>query len=142
LLRRQHSDDVEGKCPQPIVIFTGKVTMVTGGAQLYPEGWYREPYDGELAPYIAGIKRVPPGATAEIACRMIEHYHVGNCRKPQRCRPRQSTVPRGIAISGKAVPDRQLTATRRVGADKFRFRQGGGVEDEAPPFHHPELVSG
>jgi hypothetical protein len=51
-----------------------------GGAQLYPVAWYREPYDSELAPYMAGIKRVPPGATAEIACRMIEHYHVENCQ--------------------------------------------------------------
>jgi protein TonB len=51
-----------------------------GGAQLYPVAWYREPYDSELAPYLAGVKRVPPGATAEIACRMIEHYHVENCQ--------------------------------------------------------------
>jgi hypothetical protein len=51
-----------------------------GGAQLYPVAWYREPYDSELAPYLAGIKRVPPGATAEIACRMIENYHVENCQ--------------------------------------------------------------
>jgi hypothetical protein len=51
-----------------------------GGAQLYPVAWYREPYDSELSPYMAGIKRVPPGATAEIACRMIEHYHVENCQ--------------------------------------------------------------
>jgi hypothetical protein len=51
-----------------------------GGAQLYPVAWYREPYDSELAPYLAGIKRVPPGATAEIACKMVEHYHVENCQ--------------------------------------------------------------
>ncbi len=51
-----------------------------GGAQLYPVAWYREPYDAELAPYLANAKSVPPGATAEIACRMIEHYHVENCQ--------------------------------------------------------------
>jgi protein TonB len=51
-----------------------------GGVHLYPVAWYREPYDSELAPYMVGIKRVPPGASAEIACRMIEHYHVENCQ--------------------------------------------------------------
>ena len=51
-----------------------------GGAQLYPVAWYREPYDSELAPYLSGIKRIPPGASAEIACRMIERYHVENCQ--------------------------------------------------------------
>ncbi|MEP7350269.1 MAG: hypothetical protein ABI668_10030 [Sphingorhabdus sp.] len=51
-----------------------------GGAQLFPVAWYREPYDAELAPYLAGAKRAPPGASAEIACRMIEHYHVENCQ--------------------------------------------------------------
>ena len=51
-----------------------------GGAQLYPVAWYREPYDSELAPYLANARAVPAGATAEIACRMIEHYHVENCQ--------------------------------------------------------------
>lgn len=51
-----------------------------GGAQLYPVAWYREPYDAELAPYLAGARSVPAGASAEIACRMIEHYHVENCQ--------------------------------------------------------------
>lgn len=51
-----------------------------GGAQLYPVAWYREPYDSELAPYLANAKSVPAGATAEIACRMVEHYHVENCQ--------------------------------------------------------------
>jgi len=51
-----------------------------GGAQLYPVAWYREPYDSELAPYLANARAVPPGATAEIACRMIENYHVENCQ--------------------------------------------------------------
>ena len=51
-----------------------------GGAQLYPVAWYREPFDSELAPYLANARAVPPGATAEIACRMIENYHVENCQ--------------------------------------------------------------
>lgn len=51
-----------------------------GGAQLYPVAWLREPYDSELAPYVAAIKRIPPGASAEIACRMIERNRVENCQ--------------------------------------------------------------
>ena len=51
-----------------------------GGAQLYPVAWLREPYDAELAPYLATIKRIPPGASADIACRMAEHNRVENCQ--------------------------------------------------------------
>ena len=51
-----------------------------GGAQLYPVAWLREPYDAELAPYLAAIKRIPPGASADIACRMAEHNRVENCQ--------------------------------------------------------------
>jgi len=50
------------------------------GAQLYPVAWLREPYDSELAPYLAAIKRIPPGASADIACRMAEHNRVENCQ--------------------------------------------------------------
>lgn len=51
-----------------------------GGAQLYPVAWLREPYDSELSPYLASVKRIPPGASAEIACRMIERNRVENCQ--------------------------------------------------------------
>lgn len=51
-----------------------------GGAQLYPVAWLREPYDSELAPYLAAVKRVPTGASADIACRMAEHNRVENCQ--------------------------------------------------------------
>ena len=76
------SGDVKGAGPGSGVGSKGMMGPGAGpgGAQLYPVAWYREPYDSELAPYLAGIKRVPPGATAEIACRMIEHYHVENCQ--------------------------------------------------------------
>lgn len=50
-----------------------------GGVQLYPVAWLREPYDSELQPYLAG-KRAPPGASADIACRMVEHNRVENCQ--------------------------------------------------------------
>ena len=51
-----------------------------GGAQLYPVAWLREPYDSELSPYLAAVRRVPPGASADIACRMAEHNRVENCQ--------------------------------------------------------------
>lgn len=51
-----------------------------GGAQLYPVAWLREPYDSELRPYLAAVKRIPPGASADIACRMIERNRVENCQ--------------------------------------------------------------
>lgn len=51
-----------------------------GGAQLYPVAWLREPYDSELAPYLATVKRIPRGASAEIACRMVERNRVENCQ--------------------------------------------------------------
>lgn len=51
-----------------------------GGAQLYPVAWLREPYDAELAPYLAAAKRIPPGASADIACRMAERNRVENCQ--------------------------------------------------------------
>jgi protein TonB len=51
-----------------------------GGAQLYPVAWLREPYDSELSPYLAALKRIPPGASADIACRMAAHNRVENCQ--------------------------------------------------------------
>jgi hypothetical protein len=51
-----------------------------GGAQLYPVAWLREPYDSELRPYLAAARSIPNGATADIACRMIEHNRVENCQ--------------------------------------------------------------
>lgn len=51
-----------------------------GGAQLYPVAWLREPYDAELAPYLAAVKNRPGRASADIACRMIENNRVENCQ--------------------------------------------------------------
>jgi hypothetical protein len=69
-----------------------------GGEQLYPVAWYREPTDAELGPYLKEAKRVPPGAWAEIACRMIEHYHVENCR-PLGESPRGSGLSRALRLA-------------------------------------------
>ena len=63
-----------------------------GGAQLYPVAWLREPYDSELAPYLAAVKRIPPGASADIACRMAEHNRVENCQII-------SETPRGTGLA-------------------------------------------
>nr|MDQ2878454.1 hypothetical protein [Pseudomonadota bacterium] len=49
-----------------------------GGERLFSVAWYREPTHAELAGYLPN--GAPPGGWAEIACRMIEHYHVENCR--------------------------------------------------------------
>lgn len=49
-----------------------------GGQPLYNAEWYREPRDAELAPYLP--HNLPQGAWAEIACRMVAHYHVENCQ--------------------------------------------------------------
>jgi hypothetical protein len=51
-----------------------------GGAQLYPVAWLREPYDSELSPYLAAVKRIPPGASAHIACQMAAYNRVENCQ--------------------------------------------------------------
>ena len=51
-----------------------------GGAQLYPVAWLREPYDSELSPYLATVKRIPPGASADIACQMAAYNRVENCQ--------------------------------------------------------------
>ena len=51
-----------------------------GGAQLYPVAWLREPYDSELSPYLAAVKRIPPGASADIACQMAAYNRVENCQ--------------------------------------------------------------
>jgi hypothetical protein len=69
-----------------------------GGEQLYPVAWYREPTDAELGPYLKEAKRIPPGAWAEIACRMIEHYHVENCR-PLGESPRGSGLARALRLA-------------------------------------------
>ncbi len=69
-----------------------------GGMQLYPVAWHREPTDAELSPYLAGVKRIPPGAWAEIACRMIERYHVENCR-PLGESPRGSGLAKALRLA-------------------------------------------
>lgn len=50
-----------------------------GGAQLYNAAWYREPSNAELATYMP--ERVEPGSWATIACRMVENFHVEDCRE-------------------------------------------------------------
>lgn len=69
-----------------------------GGLQLYPVAWHREPRDAELRPYLAQVKRIPPGAWAEVACRMIEHYHVENCR-PLGESPRGSGLAKALRLA-------------------------------------------
>ena len=69
-----------------------------GGLQLYPVAWYREPTDAELRPYLSEAKQAPRGAWAEIACQMIERYHVENCR-PLGESPRGSGLARALRLA-------------------------------------------
>lgn len=50
-----------------------------GGEHLYNVEWYREPSDAELAPYLSQANGEID--RAELACKMIEHYHVENCQE-------------------------------------------------------------
>lgn len=50
-----------------------------GGEQLFNAEWYRHPTDAELRPYMP--ESVPPGSKADIACRMVEHFHVEDCQE-------------------------------------------------------------
>ena len=50
-----------------------------GGAPSYPVQWYREPTHAELAFYMP--KHDIGSGSADIECRMLEHYHVENCRE-------------------------------------------------------------
>jgi protein TonB len=58
-----------------------------GGVTLVNVSWYREPTDAELRPYMTAVKRIEPGAWAEIACQMIENYRVENCRQLSESHP-------------------------------------------------------
>ena len=49
------------------------------GEPMYDVAWYREPTRAELAPYMPATG--PEIGSALLACRMIEHYHVEDCRE-------------------------------------------------------------
>ena len=49
------------------------------GERIYDVEWYREPTHAELAPYMP--TSAPQSGAATIACRMIAHYHVEDCRE-------------------------------------------------------------
>ena len=69
-----------------------------GGEQIYRVAWYREPTDAQMRPYLSAAKSVPGGAWAEIACRMIEDYHVENCR-PLSESPRGSGLAKALRLA-------------------------------------------
>jgi hypothetical protein len=107
-----------------------------GGEQLYPVAWYREPTDAELGPYLKEAKRVPAGAWAEIACRMIEHYHVENCR-PLGESPRGSGLSRALRLASwqfLVKPPREGSKVLLGTWVRIRFdfgKAGGAGEGEA-----------
>jgi hypothetical protein len=49
------------------------------GQPMYDVAWYREPTHAELAPYMPST--LAESGSAVIACRMIEKYHVEDCRE-------------------------------------------------------------
>lgn len=49
------------------------------GQPMYDVAWYREPTRAEMAPYMPATR--PETGWAVIACRMIEKYHVEDCRE-------------------------------------------------------------
>ena len=49
------------------------------GERIYDVDWYRKPTHAELAPYLPAS--TPENGSATIACRMIDHYHVEDCRE-------------------------------------------------------------
>ncbi len=67
-----------------------------GGARLYKAEWVREPSDAELVTYIP--RGAPRGATADIACQTIEHFHVENCRSLGEAPP-GSGLARGLRLA-------------------------------------------
>jgi hypothetical protein len=104
-----------------------------GGMQLYPVAWYREPTDAELSPYLAGVKRIPPGAWAEIACRMIERYHVENCR-PLGESPRGSGLAKALRLASwqfLVKPPREGNKVLLGTWVRIRFDFGKLEKDEA-----------
>jgi hypothetical protein len=49
------------------------------GETLYDVDWYRKPTHAEMAPYMPATG--PEAGWAMIACRMVEKYHVEDCRE-------------------------------------------------------------
>ncbi len=109
-----------------------------GGAQLFPVAWYREPTDAELSPYLAAVKRIPPGASADIACRMIDHYHVENCQILNES-PRGTGLAKALRLAAWQFlvrPPRvdnkpQLGVWVRIHFD-FSTKAAEAVEESAP----------
>ncbi|MFA6117252.1 MAG: hypothetical protein WC729_24855 [Sphingomonas sp.] len=80
-----------------------------GGERLYDVEWYREPTDAELSTYIPK-SGAPRGSWAEIACRMVEAYHVDNCRPLG-----ESPVGSGLARAMRLASWQFLLRPPRIG---------------------------
>jgi hypothetical protein len=64
-----------------------------GGEKLYDVDWYTKPTRAELAPYMPAS--MPATGWATIMCRMIDHYHVEDCRELGES-PAGSGLSRGL----------------------------------------------
>jgi hypothetical protein len=102
-----------------------------GGEAMYDVAWYREPTRAELAPYMPATG--PEVGSALLACRMIEHYHVEDCRELGETPPgsglsralRQASwqfLVRPPRVGGKSI----LGGWVRI---RFEFTASGKAED-------------
>jgi protein TonB len=73
------------------------------GQPMYDVDWYREPTHAELAPYMPS--NLSESGSAEIACRMIEKFHVEDCRE-----------------LGESPPGSGLSRALRLASWQFRVR--------------------
>jgi hypothetical protein len=51
----------------------------SGRTQFYPVVWLREHHECKLSADCSAVEDIPPSASADVTCRMIERKRVGNC---------------------------------------------------------------
>jgi hypothetical protein len=100
------------------------------GEPIYDVAWYREPSRAEMAPYMPATG--PEAGWAMIACRMIEHYHVEDCREMG-----ESPSGSGLSRALRQASWQFLVRPPRVGGHsilggwvriRFEFTAAGGKD--------------
>ncbi len=102
-----------------------------GGEAIYDVAWYREPTRAELSHYMPAGN--PPIGWALLACRMIEHYHVEDCRELG-----ESPAGSGLSRALRQASWQFLVRPPRVGGRsilggwvriRFEFTASGKADD-------------